>query len=247
MTLKEMFPVDLWAIALIPVMISLIILGGVFLWLWMQYTNSSYQAASGNRFFRLIFDQGVLGEFRIYALAERLVGNRRVLTNLYIPKADGATTEIDLVILHATGIYVIESKNYGGWIFGSETSKNWTQTWKVGARFKFLNPIWQNKGHLKALQEHLNGIYPHCYFSVIVFGNRAQLKKVPTPPDPNLVILNRNRLKRQIMKDFNDRLRVFSETELEDLFHRLSQFTLADQDTRDRHILSIKKTLATHN
>lgn len=247
MTLKEMFPVDLWAIALIPVMISLIILGGVFLWLWIKYTNSSYQAASGNRFLRLIFDQGVLGEFRIYALAERLVGNRRVLTNLYIPKADGATTEIDLVILHATGIYVIESKNYGGWIFGSETSKNWTQTWKGGARFKFLNPIWQNKGHLKALQENLNGIYPHCYFSVIVFGNRAQLKKVPTPSDPNLVILNRNRLKRQVTKDFSDRLRVFSQSELEDLFHRLSQFTLADQDTRDRHILSIKKTLATHN
>jgi hypothetical protein len=50
------------------------------------------------------------------------------MTNLYIPKKDGSTTEIDLIMLSQTGVYVFESKNYSGWIFGDEKSKNWMQT-----------------------------------------------------------------------------------------------------------------------
>ena len=52
----------------------------------------------------------------------RLFGrNGKVLRNVYIPKEDGETTEIDLLFITAKGIFVLESKNYSGWIFGSES------------------------------------------------------------------------------------------------------------------------------
>ena len=47
------------------------------------------------------------------------------MANLYIPKGDGTTIEIDLLLVDTTSIYVIESKNSSGWIFGDEKSKNW--------------------------------------------------------------------------------------------------------------------------
>ena len=61
-----------------------------------------------------------------------LEGTKRYLFNLYLPKDDGGTTEIDVVFLHDSGMYVFESKNYSGWIFGTETQKNWTQTLPMG-------------------------------------------------------------------------------------------------------------------
>lgn len=48
----------------------------------------------------------------------RLLGHKgKVLSNVYIPKEDGETSEIDVMFLTEKGIFVIESKNYSGWIF----------------------------------------------------------------------------------------------------------------------------------
>jgi hypothetical protein len=63
-----------------------------------------------------------------------------------LSKKDGSTTEIDLIMIDETGIYVFESKNYSGWIFGDEKRKNWVQTLENRQKNYFYNPIWQNGG-----------------------------------------------------------------------------------------------------
>lgn len=95
---------------------------------YIKFSGSKYQAASGNSFFKTIFDTGNYGEFLTFAKLEKLQGRYKLLTNLYLPKQDGTTTEVDLVMIAETGLYVFESKNYSGWIFGDEKSKNWMQT-----------------------------------------------------------------------------------------------------------------------
>lgn len=54
------------------------------------------------------------------------------IANCYIPKTDGTTAEIDIIMVHPTGVYVFESKNYSGYIFGSLNQKMWTQTLHIG-------------------------------------------------------------------------------------------------------------------
>lgn len=49
-------------------------------------------------------------------------------------------TEVDLIYINTSGIYVIESKNYSGWIFGDFKQKYWTQTFKT-EKHKFYNPV----------------------------------------------------------------------------------------------------------
>ena len=56
----------------------------------------------------------------------------KFLFNLYIPKLNDETTEVDVVLIHPKGFFVIESKNYNGWIFGSEKNRYWTQTLPMG-------------------------------------------------------------------------------------------------------------------
>ena len=74
--------------------------------------------------------------------------------NCYIPNRSGDKIEIDMIMLCQKGIYVIENKNYSGWIFGDEKSKNWCEILK-GKKYFFYNPIKQNKSHIKNLEKQL--------------------------------------------------------------------------------------------
>lgn len=97
--------------------------------------------------------------------------------NLILPTPDG-TTQVDHVIVSAYGIFVIETKNYAGLIFGSERDKMWTQ--KLGRRsFSFQNPLRQNYKHVRALAE-LTGVEDRVLFSLIVFVGGSTFK-TPMP------------------------------------------------------------------
>ncbi len=124
--------------------------------------------------------KGWIGEFVVSMLLKNLDPEKYIIVhNILIKKEDGTTSQIDHVILSIYGIIVIETKNFKGWIFGNETNYQWTQT-IYKHKSKFLNPILQNKGHIKALKEVLGEEYP--YFPIIVFTTRATLKvKTETP------------------------------------------------------------------
>ena len=79
--------------------------------------------------------------------------------------------QIDHIIASVYGIFVVETKNYSGTIYGYENSKNFTQY--VGRqRNVFYSPIKQNKSHIYALNKVV-GLYP--YTSVIIFLSQAKL------------------------------------------------------------------------
>ncbi|MBM7662813.1 hypothetical protein JOC85_003624 [Bacillus mesophilus] len=100
--------------------------------------------------------------------------------DLYIPINSGRTSQIDHVIISEYGIFVIETKNYEGWIFGSENQKQWTQV-IYKRKEKFSNPIWQNYGHIQALKEYLGmEITDLAFYNIVVFTKRAEFKFDPT-------------------------------------------------------------------
>ena len=187
--LINMILIPLIVIALIPLLVLTI----NRLFLYLKFSKSRYGVVSGNNFLKVAFDKGNYGEFLTFTYLEKLSGDNKILTNIYLPKKDRTTTEIDLLMLSNTGIYVFESKNYSGWIFGDEKSKNWTQTLKGGKKNKFLNPIWQNKGHIKALQKILADVDDNYFFSYIVFSERCEFKKVSVFGD-NISVVKRNKL-----------------------------------------------------
>ena len=76
--------------------------------------------------------------------------------------------QIDHVVVSIYGIFVIETKNYSGWIFGDENSQYWAQV-IYKTKNRFYNPILQNRGHIKALQGLLQD-YSHIrYIPIVVF------------------------------------------------------------------------------
>ena len=96
-----------------------------------------------------------------------------LLNNVTLPTESG-TTQIDHVLVADTGIFVIETKHYRGWIFGDASQKKWTQViFKKKSRFQ--NPIHQNYGHVKALQS-LFTLPEGNFIPAVVFTGRAEFK-----------------------------------------------------------------------
>lgn len=98
-------------------------------------------------------------------MLEKLPGDNKLLANIYIPKNDHSTTEIDLLMINKTGAYVFESKNYSGWIFGDDRSRYWMQVLGSGRKSKFFNPILQNKAHVIAARGLLKDLDASCFYS----------------------------------------------------------------------------------
>ena len=136
-------------------------------------------------FLKTPFMKGVLGEFLVN-LAARLFLDKKTYTlfkNVTLPTEDG-TTQIDHVIVSRYGVFVIETKNMRGWIFGSPQQKTWTQ--KIYRHTnKFQNPLHQNYKHTQTLQAVLE-LDPDKLFSLVVFVGDSDFK---TPMPDNVVYL----------------------------------------------------------
>lgn len=184
-------------------------------------------------------DIGSQGEYLIYERLKPLLGNRKFLFNLYIPNGDGKTTEIDVLLIHETGLYVFESKNYSGWIFGSEKNKNWTQCLKGGRtsnKIQFYNPIKQNERHIKRLKELLSGKFTCPIYSFIVFSERCELKKIELSSDLHKVI-KRNELRHYV--PVNSPETSLSSDEINGIFELLYPYSQASEEVKKQHIADV--------
>lgn len=98
--------------------------------------------------------------------------------DLIIPSRSG-TTQIDHIYVSVFGIFVIETKNYTGWIFGSEKQSKWTQV-VYKQKHYFQNPLRQNYAHIKALSELLQ-LSEEKFHSMVVFLGDCELKTQMPP------------------------------------------------------------------
>lgn len=101
--------------------------------------------------------------------------------NIIIPSAN-STTQIDHLLISPYGLFVIETKNFRGWIYGSQEQANWTQV-IFGNKYRFQNPLRQNFRHTKCLSDYLD-IDHNIIHSVILFVGDCKFK---TEMPPNVM------------------------------------------------------------
>lgn len=210
---------------------------------YRDYTKSSYYLVTKTSPIQLYFDKGKLGEYMTYKYLRSAEKNgAKFLFNIYIPKGEGETTEIDVLMIHEKGLFVFESKNYSGWIFGSENQKNWCQTLPQGKgrsrKESFYNPIMQNRTHIKHLKTLVGEDVPT--HSIIVFSERCTLKKVEVKSDDICVI------KRDKVYDTAAAICAKTETaalsnaQISEIYDKLYPYTQVSDATKEQHIQNIK-------
>ena len=97
--------------------------------------------------------------------------------NIILPSKNG-TTQIDHLVVSVYGLFIVETKNKSGWIFGAEEQPNWTQS-IYGKKYSFQNPLRQVFRQKKVLSEFLNIDESNIYTVVYFVGNCKFRTKLP--------------------------------------------------------------------
>ena len=120
--------------------------------------------------------KGRVGERKVSGKLGKLINElegAKIFHNVVVKTPDGST-QIDHLVLSNCGIFVIETKNMTGWIFGDEWQRQWTQV-IYRKKSKFQNPIHQNYKHVKAVQSLLS-VDSRILFNVVVFVGDEKFK-----------------------------------------------------------------------
>ncbi len=118
--------------------------------------------------------KGWIGEKTIARKLKKLPEEDYIVLNDIMLKNLLGTTQIDHIVVSIYGIFVIETKNYKGWIYGSEQSNQWIKN-MYGKKYQFRNPIKQNFGHVKSLESFLE-LSIDKFIPIVVFLGSATLK-----------------------------------------------------------------------
>lgn len=123
---------------------------------------------------RLLLLRSNRGEALVANTLSRLSRPHLLLNNVTLPTAEG-TTQIDHILVTESGVLVIETKDYLGWIFGSPNDTQWTQViYRTKTRFR--NPLRQNYGHVQAVRSLLPKLPENAFDGVVVFTGTAEFK-----------------------------------------------------------------------
>ena len=122
-------------------------------------------------------------------------------------------------------------KNYYGLITGDEYKDKWTQ--HLGKnKYYFNNPIHQNYGHIKALEELLQ-IDNDKFISIICISNQAKVK-VTAKNVTQLDFLN------QLICSYDKEI---LDDDIESVKTKIESNNILDKEARNEHVRNIKTAL----
>lgn len=123
--------------------------------------------------------KGKVGEFWINTNVKMRLDEKvyRLIKNVTLPTDEGST-QIDHIVVSIYGVFVIETKNMKGWIFGGERQRTWTQK-LFKESYKFQNPLFQNFKHTQTLKALLQ-LSDEQIHSVVAFTGESTFK-TPMP------------------------------------------------------------------
>jgi len=183
--------------------------------------------------------KGAEGEMKIASILKSTPGNGKVLLNTYVPKINNHKefTEIDIIYINSSGIYVIESKNYSGVIVGSDGYTQWEQRLRgKNNKYRFYNPVRQNEGHIKHLQNLLYNVNKDAFHSLIVFSDHCKLE-VHSYAD----VINRRYLKKFIVSKLKGQPNILTTENIDDIYIKLLPYTQVSDELKKQHIKNIEK------
>ena len=181
--------------------------------------------------------KGYLGEKAVVAALSGLPEGQYKILNDVMLQTEHGTTQIDHIVVSVYGIFVIETKNYKGWITGNEYGDNWTKN-MYGKKYTFRNPLKQNYAHVKALEEKMQ-ISEDKFIPIVAFTSNCDIKVKTSKP-----VVYIGQLK-WIIKGYREIK--FNENELDMLVEKIKSENIVDKSARKNHVKQIHTKVAVNN
>lgn len=186
---------------------------------------------------------GAEGEKVVIEMLSKLPKNYNIFNDVMLHGLTG-TVQIDHIVVSEYGIFVIETKNYKGEIFGSANDKKWKKI-KNGNEMFFYNPLMQNKTHVSTLKLITQFKDDSFYIPIVAFSDDSDLKNLD-------VSLIRLRSKTPIAVNFNyliakitvHKEKILSEKQVQDICSIIKNLRLDSKKYAKKHIKTIEKSLS---
>ncbi|MBM7602809.1 hypothetical protein JOC75_000779 [Metabacillus crassostreae] len=190
--------------------------------------------------------KGEIGEYKIDIQLAQLPKGYKYLSDIMIKngKAKSAFSQIDHIVITPYGIFVIETKNYQGTIYGGKERT----TWSVNGKFKMMNPFIQNYGHIQGIKNYIETKYHDQFISVVSFTKRCTFKI----DEMNYRKIGSNELivydvelseyinrKVSVLK-INNKESILKENDIDRIYRSLVDANIKDQSIRKQHVQSLK-------
>lgn len=180
--------------------------------------------------------RGYMGEFWVKIELKKLPKDKYIVLNNIMLKNNNNTYQIDHIVVSNYGIFVIEMKNYYGLIVGDEYKESWIQYLGKTKNY-FKNPIHQNYGHVKALEELLN-LDNKLFIPIVCFSNQAKLK---IETKNNVVQLD------YLVSNIKRYQKVILNSDLEVIYNKIIKLNITDKLERKNHVKNIKSKINEDN
>lgn len=212
----------------------------------LKEVKLAYNYETGKTKFFTNHKDGTSLEYKVFETLYRYEG--KVLADLYVNKIDNTSTEIDIVFIHNTGIYVIECKDIRAMeIIGDEQEMKWDCIYNSKYRRKMYNPLKQNLTHIVALKNALRTKCTHdCYTSIVVLNcNNIKSRYNSNFDNYYQSIITPKKLKNHIDLLIRDREQIFSDEQVIDIYKDLhSKYANPSMKIKKSHVSNVKNIAA---
>jgi len=191
---------------------------------------------------------GDLGEYKITIQLDQLPKECQSISDLMLPNSKSKTgySQIDHIILTPYAIFVIETKNYAGTIYGDFERPKWS----VNGKFPLMNPFHQNYGHIKSIHALIPNVEISHFVSIVSFTRRStfkvneELRRIQS----NELIVYDTELSEFITRKMNvlkltTKSPLFTKEKITDMFNLLTKENILDLQIRAKHVENIKASV----
>lgn len=198
--------------------VVVIIILGYFAFSIYRHEDTMFCKMTGYTYFDLLVDSRVRVLNKVMNTLDSVEGTHKVLVDLKVP-SEGTTQSIDGLLIHESGIYVMNVKKAKGWINGREEDPQWVQLLHNDKQEPFENPIHRVQRAIFALQGHLPEINQEAYEALVLFTDDCSFQQI------TLNSQNVDVLKPKDLKDWTKTLdgHVLSETEINTIYSVLAE------------------------
>lgn len=205
----------------------------------------AYKHESGNSLFIKNHRDGTDLEYYVFKCLYRIKG--KTLTNLYLPKKKGLT-QIDNLLIHPTGVYVIECKDWKAReIRGNERLNNWKCIYRNNRVKESYNPLKQNLSHSIALQnsvgaKNIDGLVS----SIVILGsNNFDISYSPSKDGINQYVFSRSEFAKKLKDLFKDKPIVFSDEDILEIYKEIHyKYSNVKNTVKKKHLKYVQEIIA---
>lgn len=192
--------------------------------------------------------RGKRGEKKVSNILEEYLKDHKgyVINDVIIANLKGKTSQIDHILFTPYAIFVIETKNYSGRIYGSPNQQYWTQVLKSESirpnsyrpirthvtKNQMFNPILQNRTHCSRIGGILNQKYGIISCIVFAQNNTEYIKNCEN------YVHNLN----DLLSYLNRYTRVvFNDQQLLDMYNKINEYKIHPICTEQEHINRVRR------